>query len=130
MKKLFLALILILAGCGSFDNETMFKSNVINPIPDSIKNINMSKDHSAMHGALFFDFESNKSGIALIIHKNNLKHEEEIPDAINAIVSHAPWASETKSNHIQIYGKIVKEKYEWHALYLFVTDKKNYCIKI
>jgi len=108
----------------------MFKANVINPIPDSIKNITVVKDRSAMHGALFFDFESDEKDINLIIQKNNLNQEKEIPDIIKSVISHAAWANEIKSKNLKIYGKIIKEEYEWHALYLFATEKKIYGMKI
>lgn len=130
MRKLIVLLMLVLFGCGSFTDEAMFKSNVINPIPDSVQNIHMVKDRSAMHGALFFDFEADENDINLIVQKNNLKPETEIPDVIKPIISHAPWASAFGGKTVNVYGKIIEGEYEWHALYLFVAEKKVYCLKI
>ena len=129
MRNLIVILMFILVGCGSSNNESMFKGNLINPIPNSIKNINMVKERSAMHGALFFDFESSEKDLNLIIQKNNLNQEKEIPDIIKSVTTNAPWVNEIKSKNIKIYGKILEEKYEWHALYLFVAEKKIYCVK-
>ena len=129
MRKLIVISMFIIVGCGSSNNESMFRGNVINPIPNSIKNINMAKDRSAIHGALFFDFESSGKDLNLIIQKNNLNQKKEIPNIIESIASNSPWVNEIKSKNIKIYGKILEEKYEWHALYLFVAEKKIYCVK-
>ena len=89
----------------------------------------MAKDRSAIHGALFFDFESSGKDLNLIIQKNNLNQKKEIPNIIESIASNSPWVNEIKSKNIKIYGKILEEKYEWHALYIFIAEKKVYCIK-
>lgn len=132
MKKImgYLFFVLIICGCGSINDDTTFKNHVIDPIPSSVKNIHMVKDHSAMHGALFFDFEGSEEDAGLIIQKNGLLPEKEIPTAIKSILSNAPWANEINSGNTRIFGKIEHGKYEWHALYVFMNKGKTYCLKI
>lgn len=121
---------LFLCGCNSLNDEAMFKSNVINPIPSSIKNIHMVKDHSALHGPLFFDFEGSEEDVGIIIQKNGLFPEKEIPAAIKSILSGVPWASEINSDNTRIFGRIEQGKYEWHAFYVFMNKEIVHCIKM
>lgn len=129
-SKIILALTLCHLGCGGFNDKVMFQRNIVDPVPESITNITMFKDRSAMHGALFFEFEANEVAVADIIKKNQLNQEGNIPEVIQSIISNAPWVDMIDFNSVKVYGKMIRGEYEWHALYLFVAKNKVYCMKV
>lgn len=75
LHYMLFAFILSLGGCQYLISpEIMFKLHVLDPIPDTIRHIKYYKDNAAMHGPLFFRFETKDAeAIRMIIEKNHLK---------------------------------------------------------
>ncbi|MCK5535054.1 hypothetical protein KAI68_08050 [bacterium] len=129
-KLIFILLFLICIPACSRVNTRLFEVNIINPIPESVKNIHIVKDRSSMHGVLYINFEVNRKDLNLIITKNNLKKVNQIPTIIQQVFKNNPWGKTLgTAMKDEIFGKIIRGKYEWHAFYLFVDNNEVYCIK-
>lgn len=129
-KLIFILLSLICILACSKVKTNLFEVNIINPIPESVKNIHIVKDRTSVHGVLFIKFEVNRKDLNLIITKNNLNKVKQVPSVIQQVFKNNPWGK-TLVNVMkdEIFGKVISGKYEWHALYLFVDNNKVYCIK-
>ena len=118
-----------------FSTETLFKNNIINPIPQSIVDIKYHKDKSVMHGAIIFSFSANNNDVEEIIKINSLSEYSKIPDIIshsinNKFNSIEWWKSSTELEKMKIYGKLTENEYDWNALFIFIDDTNTkYVIK-
>ncbi len=118
-----------------FSTETLFKNNIINPIPQSITDIKYHKNKSAMHGAMIFSFSANSNDTEEIIEINSLSEYDKMPDIISYLIDDRFnniewWKSLAELEKMKIYGKLIENEYNWNALFVF-TDNTNtkYIIK-
>ncbi len=128
-KVILMLLFLICILACSRVKTNLFEVNILYPIPESVKNIHIVTDRSSMHAVLFINFEVNRKDLNLIITKNNLQKVKQIPTIIQQVFKNNPWGKTLgKAMKDEVFGKIIRNKYEWHAFYLFVANNKVYCL--
>ena len=142
MKKFFKVIIFIAILAVSFflifnsffSIKSLFKYNVINPIPQSVVDIKYYKDKSATHGPIIFSFSANDNDTEKIIKINNLLEHEEIPHVFRSSLHRFSdigwWKSLSELEKMKIYGKLTENEYDWNALFIFIDDTNTrYVIK-
>jgi hypothetical protein len=68
------------------DNR-LFETQILSPIPKSIKDLKISSDKRVMHGAKIFSFTAAESDIQKIIVKRKLKPIENFPEDVPRSIS-------------------------------------------
>ncbi len=124
---LLVFLSLILVGCvKGADWQSFFRHNILEPIPQSVMDFKYQKDTSAMHGAIIFLFNAQKSDVDLIITKRNLdkfSDYEQLPDFVKYVIKNRfkniSWWYPEELKSMGIFG-LSWGNDEPHALVIFV----------
>ncbi len=119
---------LILLGCTAESNwQSIFRHNIIEPIPQSVSDFKYQKDASAMHGAIIFLFKACKSDVDLIITKRNLDrflNYEQLPEFVKDILKdkfkNVSWWHPVELESMDIFGLTWRSGREPHVLVIFV----------
>ncbi len=109
-----------------FSPVHLFKNVVLDPIPESVKEIKYCRDRSAMHGALIISFKANAKDIDKIIKDKGFIKYDVVPDNVAYVIK----ILQSKCDNLNfggknIYGKEEKNEFDWKADFLFTGDSEN-----
>lgn len=112
----------------------IFRLHVLDPIPESVRDIRYFKDRRAMHGLMAFAFEATPEDIRALVARHKLSPVSTPPDVIGTINDRFStridwWLPAEQLDKMEIYGILLDTKTrigDWQTRYAFVSGQRVY----